>query len=181
MNPIFSAILNFLDFCLYFFDIVSDVLTTKLFYDNCHYNYLAISISILASSYIITVIFLICIVHEKQKWYKALAYPFITLFVVFKKFLKQLPFCKCNLHKVGKPRESVSCYWLSQVNENWSYSQLANILHFKSNQSKCWLMTSTLVMSRLLNRLVSLHCNWDLMVMSWKSLVLKMLGFKLEV
>ena len=96
MHPIFSAILKLLDFCLYFFDIVSDVLTTKLYFDNCHYNYLAISISILASSYIITVTFLIWQVHEKQKWHKALAYPFITTFIVFKKVLNKLPFGKCS-------------------------------------------------------------------------------------
>ena len=94
MHPIFSAILKLLDFCLYFFDIVSDVLTTKLYYDNCHYYYLAFSISILASSYITTVIFLIWVVHEKEKWYKALAYPFITTFIVFKKILNKLPFSK---------------------------------------------------------------------------------------
>ena len=135
MSYFISAFFKLLDFCLYFFDIVSDILLTKLFYENCHYNYFAFSISCLVVSYLTTVIFLIWVVHEKEKCVNAIFYPFIAPIIVMKKVFKTIACCKFTFDTLKYPFYMIvsftwnfcstrtTMWYLHQRTSNWSLSQ----------------------------------------------------------
>ena len=60
---------------LYYADVLSDILQMFGLYNNCHINFFLISLCIVASSYIVTVVYIKF--DENLKWSKALFYPWI--------------------------------------------------------------------------------------------------------
>ena len=60
---------------LYYADVLSDILQMFGLYNNCHVDYFLISLGIIASSYIITVVYIKF--AENLKWSKAFFYPWI--------------------------------------------------------------------------------------------------------
>ena len=85
-----TPISKLVDIVLYTADLYSDFAFSKLLYDNCHYNYLAISLATIAVSYLTTVLYLKKAVRQTETWWKAIFYPVFVLKIVFQKMVSAL-------------------------------------------------------------------------------------------
>ena len=97
---LFKTCFKLLDTGIYIADVLSDFANAILYYKNCHFNYFYFSIGTLILSYITTVIYLTFIVHHKEKWYRALFYPYCLMEITWKKFLSHCPFLNDDSKKL---------------------------------------------------------------------------------
>ena len=103
---LFKTCFKLLDTGIYIADVLSDFANAILYYQNCHFNYFYFSIGTLILSYITTVIYLTFIVHHKEKWYRALFYPYCLMEITWKKFLSHCPFLNDESKKLKVNRTS---------------------------------------------------------------------------
>ena len=119
---------------LYYADILSDLLQTVSLYNNCHYDFFHISLTIITSSYLITVVYIKN--RTNQTWTTCFFYPWSFEYVLsfhdvkcFSALIKHL--LQVSSSESCKQKLESPCWWRGntrRTNKDWKFQEACLIL-----------------------------------------------------